>query len=304
MSADVGPEPHHRPAALSHAQARELARQHGMRQVATRPSLPAYLGEIWRYRHLMWSLAKGEVVSQHRDNYLGILWSVINPILLGVAYYLIFGTLLGLSRDVDNFVAFLTVGLFTFSFISATLTSGARSLLGNVGMMRSLAFPRVLLPVVKVISEFVNNIPAFLVLLVIALITKEPVTWEWLLFPVALLIVVVMGLGISMLVSRAVHAVRDLANIVPLVTRLLRYVSGVFFSIEARFATIDEAPRWVGLALEYQPVAVSLTLVRETLLQGFALQWQTWAVATGWAVLLFVAGFIVFWRGEGTYGRA
>jgi len=304
VSADVGPEPHHRPAALSHAQARELARQHGMRQVATRPSLPAYLREIWRYRHLMWSLAKGEVVSQHRDNYLGILWSVINPILLGVAYYLIFGTLLGLSRDVDNFVAFLTVGLFTFSFISATLTSGARSLLGNVGMMRSLAFPRVLLPVVKVISEFVNNIPAFLVLLVIALITKEPVTWEWLLFPVALLIVVVMGLGISMLVSRAVHAVRDLANIVPLVTRLLRYVSGVFFSIEARFATIDEAPRWVGLALEYQPVAVSLTLVRETLLQGFALQWQTWAVATGWAVLLFVAGFIVFWRGEGTYGRA
>ncbi|WP_010147246.1 ABC transporter permease [Serinicoccus profundi] len=304
MSADLGPEPHHQPTALSHAQAQELARQYGMTQVATRPSLPAYLREIWRYRHLMWSLAKGEVVSQHRDNYLGILWSVINPILLGVAYYLIFGVLLGLDRDVDNFVAFLTVGLFTFSFISATLTSGARALMGKVGMMRSLAFPRVLLPVVVVISEFVNNIPAFLVLIVIALITGEPVTWEWLLFPVALLVVVVMGLGISMLVARAVHAVRDLNNIVPLITRLLRYVSGVFFAIDVRFANLEQAPRWVGLVLEYQPVAVSLTLVRETLLQGFALQWQTWAVASAWAVVLFVTGFIVFWRGEGTYGRA
>ncbi|WP_298752045.1 ABC transporter permease [uncultured Serinicoccus sp.] len=304
MSADLGPEPRHQPSVLPYAEAAELARRHGMTQVAVRPSLGGYVREIWRYRHLMWSLAKGEVVSQHRDNYLGILWSVINPILLGVAYYLIFGVLLGLDRDVDNFVAFLTVGLFTFSFISATLTSGARSLLGNVGMMRSLAFPRVLLPVVKVISEFVNNIPAFLVLVLIALITKEPVTWEWLLFPVALLIVVVMGLGISMLISRAVHNVRDLANIVPLITRLLRYVSGVFFSIQVRFASIDDAPRWVGLLLEYQPVAVSLTLVRETLLQGFELRWQTWVVAAGWAVVLFVSGFIVFWRGEGTYGRA
>ena len=304
MSSDLGPEPHHQPPVLPYAEAEELARRHGMTQVAVRPSLGSYITEIWHYRHLMWSLAKGEVVSQHRDNYLGILWSVINPILLGVAYYLIFGQLLGLSRDVDNFVAFLTVGLFTFSFISATLTSGARSLLGNVGMMRSLAFPRVLLPVVKVISEFVNNIPAFLVLVVIALITEEPVTWEWLLFPVALLIVVVMGLGIAMLISRAVHNVRDLANIVPLITRLLRYVSGVFFSIQVRFATIDDAPRWVGLVLEYQPVAVSLTLVRETLLEGFELRWETWAAAAAWAVLLFVAGFVVFWRGEGTYGRA
>ncbi|WP_083673437.1 ABC transporter permease [Serinicoccus sp. CUA-874] len=253
MRSDLGPEPHHQPPVLPYAEAEELARRHGMTQVAVRPSLGSYIKDIWRYRHLMWSLAKGEVVSQHRDNYLGILWSVINPILLGVAYYLIFGQLLGLSRDVDNFVAFLTVGLFTFSFISATLTSGARSLLGNVGMMRSLAFPRVLLPVVKVISEFVNNIPAFLVLVVIALITEEPVTWEWLLFPVALLIVVVMGLGIAMLISRAVHDVRDLANIVPLITRLLRYVSGVFFSISVRFESLERAPGWVGLVLEYQP---------------------------------------------------
>lgn len=301
---DLGPEPRRQPEALPAGDAAALAAAHGMQRVATRPTLRSYLADIWRYRNLMWSLAKGEVVSQHQDNYLGLLWSVINPILLGVAYYLIFGVLLGLDRDVDNFVAFLTIGLFTFTFISATLTSGARALLGKVGMMRSLAFPRILLPVVVVVSSFVNAIPAFLVLLVIALISGEPVTWHWLLYPVALLIVSMMGLGLALMISRVVHAVRDLANVVPLIVRLLRYVSGVFFSMEARLATLDNVPTWLSLALQYQPVGVALTLVRETLMEGMPLRWETWVVASAWAFVLMIAGFVIFWRGEGSYGRA
>lgn len=301
---DVGPDPFYRPKTLTASQAEALAESAGMHEVAVRPRTGAYLRDIWRYRHLMWSLAKGEVVSQHRDNYLGLLWSVITPIMLGIAYYLIFGKLLGLSRDVPNFISFLTIGLFTFTFLSATLPSGSRSLISKMGMMRSLAFPRILLPVVSVISDFINTLPAFLVLLLIAVWTGEPITLTWLLFPVALLIIVVMALGLAMILSRIVHAVRDLANLMPLLVRLLRYVSGVFFSIEARFAHLDGAPEWIGWMLSYQPVAVALTMVRESIMSGFPLHWLTWVVSAGWALLFLVVGFVVFWRGEGTYGRA
>jgi teichoic acid transport system permease protein len=289
---------------LSAEQAAALAGRHGLRQVGLRPSLPAYLRDVWAHRHLMWSMAKGEFLSQHQDNYLGVLWAVINPILLGVSYYLIFGVLLDLRRDVDNFVSFLTIGLFTFTLLSAALTSGSKALLGKVGMMRALAFPRVLLPVVVVLAELVSSLPAFAVLLGIAAVSGEPVTVKWLLFPVALLVVAVMGLGMAMIAARVVHAWRDTANLVPLVVRLLRYVSGVFFSIPARLAAVDGAPVVLELALRYQPAAVALDVVRETLMAGYPLRWETWAVASGWAVLFLVVGFVLFWRGEGTYGRA
>lgn len=301
---DLGPDPRYSPPVLSAAEARALAERHGLRPVGVRPPLGSYLKDLWRFRHLTWSLAKGEFVSQHRDNYLGLLWAVINPILLGIAYYLIFGKLLGLDRDVDNFVAFLTIGLFTFMFLSVALTSGSRALLGKVSMMRSLAFPRIILPVVVVVSGFVSNLPAFLVLVLVALLTGEPITFAWLLFPVALLVVAVMGLGMALVISRVVHGARDLANLVPLVVRLLRYVSGVFFSIEARVAAIDGAPAWVGPLLQYQPVAVGLDIVRQTLMQGVPLDVTSWAVAVGWATIFVVGGFFVFWRAEGTYGRA
>ncbi|GGK73542.1 ABC transporter permease [Ornithinimicrobium pekingense] len=300
---DLGPDPTRLPEALTEQEAEAFAARHGLEQVGVRPTLGSYLRDLWRYRHLAWSMARGEFVSQHRDNYLGLLWAVLNPIMLGVAYYLIFGVLLDLKRDVDNFIAFLTIGLFTFVFFSAALTSGAKALLGKVSVMRSLAFPRVLLPLVVVLSGFVSNIPAFLVLLLIALATGEPVTWSWLLFPVALLVVAAMGLGMAMLVARVVHAARDLANVVPLVVRLLRYVSGVFFSIEARVAAIDDAPVWLGPLLEFQPGAVALTIVRQTLMSGLPLDGTTWAVACGWAAFFLLTGFLVFWRAEGTYGR-
>lgn len=301
---ELGPDPRYSPPVLPAAQARALAKQHGLRRVGARPSLVDYTRDLWRYRHLMWSMAKGEFITEHRDNYLGLLWSIINPILLGVAYYLIFGVLLDLRRDVINFVSFLTIGLFTFSLFATALTAGSKSLLGKVGMMRSLAFPRVILPIVTVASAFVSNLPAFLVLLLIALFSGEPITLSWLLYPVALLIVAFMGAGLTMMAARLVHAVRDLANLVALVVRLLRYVSGVFFSIDVRIASIDGAPSWVGPLLEYQPVALALTLVRQTLMHEFPLQWSTWLAAIGWAVLLCGAGYLIFWRGEGTYGRA
>lgn len=299
-----GPDPVYSPLALPADEAAALARRHGLAKVGTRPSLASYLKDVWRFRHLAWSMAKGEVISQHRDNYLGLTWSVLNPILVGVAYYLIFGVLFNLRRDVDNFIAFLTIGLFTFTFFSTTLTSGSKALLGKVGMMRSLAFPRIILPIVSVLSALISNLPAFGVLVLIALVTGEPLTWSWLLFPVALLVVVLMGVGMAMILARVVHAARDLFNLVPVAVRLLRYVSGVFFSIEARLAAIAGAPAWLGSVMEYQPFALGLTLGRQTLMQEYALDWVSWAVAAGWIVLLVGGGFLIFWRAEGTYGRA
>lgn len=305
---DLGPDPQYSPPVLPAEQAAELARTHGLRPVGTRPAMGAYLADLWRYRHLMWEMAKGEFVAEHQDNYLGLLWSVLNPLLLAGAYYLIFGLLIGTRGGIENYVAFLTIGLFVFTPMAGVFTSGSRALLGRLGMIRSLTFPRVLLPVTVALAHFLSAVPAFLVLLVIALLTGERPTLSWLLYPVALLVVVVMSVGIAMIGARVVHAVRDTANLLPLTTRLLRYVSGIFFSVEVSVdrltARFSELPDAVGLALEYQPVAVVLTMTRETLMHDYPLQWETWAVAAGWAVLLLIVGFVVFWRGEGTYGRA
>lgn len=292
------------PPALSPAEAEELAARFGMTPVGRRPSLRSYIQDVWHHRHLMWSLAKGNFVAAHQDNYLGLLWSVINPLMLGVSYYLIFGLLIGTRGGIDNFVVFLTAGLFAFIPVSSAITAGGKALTSRMSMIRSLTFPRVMLPVTVVLSEFLAAVPAFLILLLIAVLAGERPTMTWLLFPVSLVVLLTFCLGVAMIGSRLVHAMRDLSNLLPLIVRLLRYVSGIFFSIDHSMSRFKGAPEWVGLILEYQPVAVMLSMVRQTLMAEFPMRGQTWAVASGWAVATLLVGFIVFWRGEGTYGRA
>lgn len=301
---DVGPDPWVVPPALSAEDAEALAARYGLKPVGRRPPLRRYVKDVWRHRHLMWAMAKGEFTTEHQDNYLGFVWAVINPLLLGLAYFLIFGLLLGTSRGIEHFITFLTTGLFAFALFSVALTSGSKSLLSRMGMIRAMQFPRVLPPLVVVLAAFFSQLPAFAVLLVIALWDQGgQVSWWWLLYPVALGIILVMALGIAMLTARMVHAVRDLANLMPLLVRLLRYVSGVFFSISLQVERIG-APGWVSFVLEYQPAAVCLSLVRQTIWSPAEPDPVVWAVAVGWAVFFFVVGFVVFWRGEGTYGRA
>jgi len=116
---------------------------------------------------------------------------------------------------------------------------------------------------------------------------------------VAILIAYIMTTGIAMLGAALVYRVRDATNLIPLITRMLRYISGVFFVVSAYTSGV------VGMVMAYQPVAVVLTMLRQSLIGGdnFALTLDVWLVSLGWAVSLFLIGFVVFWWAEATYGR-
>jgi len=289
-----------RGASLSADEAAALARDHGLVQVGVRPPLRSYIRDVWRHRGFLVTMSSADFVARHQQNYLGQIWSVLNPILLGAAYYIVFGLILQTTVGAEtNYVPFLMVGLFAFIFISAGMNHGAKSLIGNLNVVRALRFPRVVLPISVVMTEMFAALPAFAIAMLIAAISGEPVSWEWLLYPVAILIVYVMTTGIAMIGAALVYRVRDAANLIPLITRMLRYISGVFFVVSAYTSGV------AGAIMYYQPVAVVLTMLRQTLIggEGFALTLDVWLVSMGWAVGFFLIGFVVFWWAEATYGR-
>ncbi len=282
---------------LSSDEARKLAREHSMQQVGVRPPLRVYIRDLWHHRSFVVTMASADFVSRHQQNYLGQVWALLNPLLLGAAYFLIFGVLLNTTKDIDNFITFLIVGLFAFIFLSSGMNHGAKSLVSNLSVVRALRFPRVVLPISVVLTELFAALPAFAVAVLVAVVTGEPVQATWLLYPVAIAIIYLLTTGIAMIAAVGVYKYRDAANLVPLLTRMLRYISGVFFLITAY------ADGLIGIALAYQPVAVVLTMLRQTLMAEYPLTLAPWLVSLGWALLLFVIGFVMFWRAEATYGR-
>lgn len=284
--------------ALTPEESEKLAREAGLHELGRVPPFGKYLKDLWANRHLIWTLSSSQAYSANQNNYLGQLWAIINPILLVASYYFIFGYLVPTRRGTENYLGFLTIGIFVFGYSATSLTSGAKAVTGNIGLVRALQFPRALLPISVTLTQLLSSLPAFAVLMIAMPLTGERVTISWLLLPVALLLQTLINLGFAFVLSRVVNASRDIANLVPVVVRLARYVSGVFFSI----ASYAAGHALLGAVLLYQPIAAPINAVRESLMGEYPPQLMTWLACTVWAVLLSGAGLVFFWRGEGRYG--
>ncbi len=276
----------------------ELAAQHGLHVLGRRPRLGAYTRELWQRRAFVWAMATSRSYSRNQNNYLGQVWGVLNPLLLASVYYLVFGLLLRTTGGVENYPGFLVIGIFVFTYVASSLQAGSNSVLSNVNLIRALKFPRAVLPLSVTLSELVTLLPALGVMVVLVAVTGEPVSWHWLTLVPAILLAQLFNTGAAFVLARVIVGARDLRNIIPVGIRLLRYVSGVFFSI-AHY--VDQGV--LGAVMYYQPVAVYLNLARSALLEEFDATWDLWAAGVAWAIVLVLIGYVVFWQAEERYGR-
>ena len=292
-----------------------LAKKYGLRPLNVRPPLGEYIRDLagrWAFIRV---LATSTAYAKNQNNYLGQLWAVLNPILNAAVYVLIFGILLGLNRGVNNSIAFIVIGVFMYRFIESSVTGGAKSISGKTQLLRSLHFPRAVLPMSTVLSLLTTLLPAIVVMCIVTLLSgllpgyaMIHITWWWLLLPAAVALMWIFNTGLAFIMARYVATTPDVENVLPFVMRVVMYASGVIFPIVGHLEKLNIPETFkavVGGILEYQPVAVYLYLVRSVLMQEeqFPPSGLMWALGGVWAVVFFVVGFIVFWRGEERYGR-
>lgn len=277
-----------------------LAAESGLAPVGLRPKLWPYLKGIWQRRGFITAFAWAKVESANAESRLGQFWQLINPLFSAAIYYFIFGLLLQTSRGIENFVAYLVVGVFLFTLIQRSIAAGASSIRGNLGLVRALHFPRAILPISAVFEQLIAFLVSLLILFPVILLTGEPITWNWLLFPVAILIVVTFCVGASLLFARLAAHTKDVTQVLPFVLRAWMYTSGVFYSVD-RFT--GGLPPWVSTTLNLNPGAVFLQITRDSLLASYSAPPIAWAWAAGWALGFLIIGFLAFWSDEAAYGR-
>jgi teichoic acid transport system permease protein len=278
----------------------ELAQRYGLASISARPGLRQYLRQVWARRHFLVAFSNARMVSLYSRTRLGQLWQLITPLLNAGVYLLLFGVLLNTRRGVDNFVAFLVIGVFIMHFSQRAVRQGADSVTRNLGLIRALHFPRATLPLAYTLTELQQFFGALTVMAGVVLITGEPITWRWLLVPVAVALQSVFNAGAALATARIAAQAPDITKVLPFALRTWLYTSGVFYSIPVHTAG---APEWVRVVLEVNPGAVYIDLVRAALLSTYDPLPYSWPLAFGWAVIALVAGFVYFWRAETRYGR-
>ena len=258
--------------------------------------LGAYLHELWLRRDFMIRVPLEELRAQNAHTLLGGIWLVLNPLLQVGVYFLVFGVIMPIDRGVDQYLVFLTIGVFVFFYSQRVVSEVARSVVVNLGLIRTLRFPRATLPLSATVGQTMAFVPA---LTVMAAVVAAHGTWphpRWLLIPALLVLQSAFSLGAGFLAARYNYAYRDLENLLPFVFRFAFYVSGVLYSVDHY---IDST---LGRAVFLANPFYCFVTVWRWVMAGTPAAGEVW-VATGmWSTITLVVGFVVFRARETTYG--
>jgi teichoic acid transport system permease protein len=272
----------------------------GLRRAGARLPVDEYTRRLWQRRWFIEAYASASNAAGYERSFIGQYWQLLTPLLNIAVYYLIFGMLLHTSRGVGNFMGYLTVGVFWFDFLSTSMVAGSKAITGNSGLVRALQFPRAVLPIAVTLRAFLRLMNSLLVMIPILLLTGESISWRWLLLVPVLVLTSLFCLSLSFVTARIGALVPDTTQVLPFVSRVWVYASGVMFNVQAYTAGHSGI---VTFIFKTNPGYVYLELARSSLLAGSTATPTLWLLGVFWAVVPFVASYLYFWRGEEGYGN-
>jgi ABC-type polysaccharide/polyol phosphate export permease len=251
------------------------------------PPLRSYAREMWRRREFAVEMARTRLREQNFDTVFGQLWLVINPLLMALVYFILVDILRRSNSRDSEFFAHLVICIFAFYFIHNALTVGVRSVTKGGRLILNSAFPRMLLPISAVITAVMRFLPTLIVYIPVHLATGLPIGWHLLwVFPIFALLVL-LGCGLSSLVSAGQVYFRDLSNFLPYALRIWLYCSPVLYfaeNVPARYKPI----------LDVNPLGGVLTAWSDVIVEGRAPLLSSMLQGLGWGVGLFIVASLFF----------
>jgi lipopolysaccharide transport system permease protein len=251
--------------------------------------------DLAKHRYLISQLVRREVLVKYRGSLLGIGWSFLYPLLLLLAFTLVFGGVFGGrwsgtedTRSGIEMALFIYCGLAVFMPFSEVITSSPRLLSTNQNFIKKIIFPVEILPLVAVLTALIHG-SAHLLLLAIAALLAGHGSAAMLLAPLVLLPVWLFTLGAAWLLTAAGAYVRDLAHGMPVLAQFLMFVLPVFYPATA-------APGVLRVLNTVNPLALAIDDVRLTLLQGRPPAWGPWWTSLLVCGTITVAGYAFFMR--------
>ncbi len=269
-----------------------------------------HLRELIQYRFLLRNLVARDLKVRYKNSLLGVLWSLLNPLLMMVVFSLIFTIFR--NEDIRDYSVFFLVGLIPWNFFSASLMSGTVSITSNDSLIKKVYFPRELLPMAAILSNLVHFLIALLVLVVFLYGSGLGLTIHALWVPVILLTQLIFTLGLCLLCSALHVFYRDVVMILDVVLLAGFFLTPIFYPLELygaqqTIANITFVPaqlmRW------FNPMA-SIVDAYRTVLWGTSgslgpapmdLAFLARTLVT--AIITFVAGYVVFARTQHLFGE-
>lgn len=244
--------------------------------------------ELFNYREMIFSLVRRDLKGRYKGSILGFFWTFLNPLLQLAVYTLVFSVIM--KSNIEDFYLFLFVALVPWIFFSTSVTGGSSCIWLQQDMVKKIYFPREVLPVSFVTSQFVNMLLSLIVVLVVLVISGKGINIKSLFcLPIIMLVEYMLSLGIALIVSASTVYLRDLEYLLGIITMAWQFLTPVMYSL-------DMVPEELIPVFLLNPMTSVIIAYRDILYYKRLPQLETLIHATILGGILLIVGFWVFRR--------
>ncbi len=254
----------------------------------------AMVQSLFRYRSLVDQLIRREIAIRYRGSFLGVLWSFITPILMLTIYTFVFGVVFKSrwrsdSTDQLEFAVVMFAGVVVHGFISECLTRAPSLIVNNANFVKKVVFPLEVLAWVSVGAALFHALIAMVIFAVAVFIWQGHIIFSALLVPLIFLPYIVLVVGLTWFLASLGVFLRDLGQIMGIVSSMLMFMAPVFYSLKS-------VPEGLVPFLYLNPITFVVEQVRNAAIWGRPVDW------VGWAVYSLVA-YAIAWAGRASFVR-
>lgn len=258
------------------------------------------LKEVWQYRDLIWLFTKRNFTVRYKQTILGPAWLFLNPLLTSVIYAFVFGGIAGMSTDGIPQVLFYLCSTAVWTFFSTCVTNNATTFTANANVFGKVYFPRLTMPISNVLSAAVQmGIQMLLVLVFLAYyaVTGQvyPNWGAWLLIPLVLIHLGLLGLGCGIIISSLTTKYRDLAILVTFGVQLWMYATPVVYPL----SQLEDG--LLKTILLINPVTAPVEVFRYAILGQGTIMPGYLALSVGITLVVVLVGIMIFNKVEKTF---
>jgi lipopolysaccharide transport system permease protein len=250
--------------------------------------------ELWNFRALLFLMAWRDVQVRYKQTLFGILWAVINPIVIMVVFTFVFNTIAQIDTYNVPYPIFSFSGLVVWNLFSRSVSISSTSIVGDGNLLSKVYFPRIISPLARLGSGLVDFTVAFVVLILMMLAWRVPIQPSIIFLPFFVFLALLTAAGIGFWFAGFHVRYRDIGQLVPFLLQVWMYISPI------AYPTALVAEKWRTL-YGLNPMVGVIDGFRWVLLPDYPIHMPALLLSTLMGIFLFVTGVFVFRRLEKTF---
>lgn len=266
-----------------------------------------------RYRYsliLLRELVRTDFKLRYQGSVLGMMWSVLKPLMLFAIMYIVFVRFLKFGANIPHFAVSLLLAQTLWGFFQETASQGMMAIVGRGDLLRKIKFPKYIVVVSSSVSAFINLAISLVIVALFMLINGVPLRWTMLIFPIVVVELYIFSLGVAFILSSMYVKFRDICHIWDVFMQMWFYVTPIIYPISMIANAGTPAMMTIAKVIMLNPLAQIIQDARYTLIGKTDTVWSL--IGSGpWSLLklipvlsviaIFVLGVVIFKRASKTF---